>query len=345
MNDFQSAMPDSGMVNNVIAICRDFSHFFYSLIGSLTSNGSNDEEQGRLQQEMESEIWRLRRLLRVALGGGVEQDIVGALRWLDSHGDQIERAVVVWVDLIESLVQVQERRYGKEAGLGAIKKAEIKEVLTDLLEAEKLRLPNIPQFAVAFVLEIFVDWVVDIVVLMANDNDLWTEDTSYTSIHSVLAVGRRWLGKMLRPVWLGILWLIVHLSHLFRSRALYSAELTAKVNAVKREGFPIGVQEVEDGAVKVIQWIPKHRQQLIAGSELIFGAVHDAEAYLELSGPEKRRYAQDLVVAVLKEMGLHEDMELLFAVVNSVVGAGIESTVHLFNKRGVFTHHAVTVQS
>jgi len=32
----------------------------------------------------------------------------------------------------------------------------------------------------------------------------------------------------------------------------------------------IGVQEVEDGAVKVIQWIPKHRQQLIAGAELIF---------------------------------------------------------------------------
>jgi len=37
------------------------------------------------------------------------------------------------------------------------------------------------------VLEIFVDWVVDIVVLMANDNDLWTADTSYISIRSVLA--------------------------------------------------------------------------------------------------------------------------------------------------------------
>ena len=39
------------------------------------------------------------------------------------------RAVVAWVELIETLVQTEERRYGRQSRLGAVKKEEIKEVI------------------------------------------------------------------------------------------------------------------------------------------------------------------------------------------------------------------------
>ena len=112
----------------------------------------------------------------------------------------------------------------------------------------------------------------------------------------------------------------------------------AALDAVEREGFIERAGDILGKVSKLIVWISEHREQLTAALELIFEAVQQAEAYIGLPGPEKRAYAEDLILAVLDEMGFKERAGLVFAIINSFVGTGIETAVHLFNKRGVFSH-------
>jgi hypothetical protein len=100
----------------------------------------------------------------------------------------------------------------------------------------------------------------------------------------------------------------------------------------------IGEKGLITGFANLMQWIGAHRTELTAMVELVFAVVQDAEGYLSLSGPEKKAYSIELVLAVLGELGFGERAGLLFELVNFVVSSGVEAAVHLFNKRGVFRH-------
>ena len=114
------------------------------------------------------------------------------------------------------------------------------------------------------------------------------------------------------------------------------SEVEAAVQAVERDGTLLHAGDLVAGAAQVIRWMSEHRAQLIAVFELVLGAVQQAEVFANLSGAEKKRYASSLVLAVLDDLGFHERTGLLFAIVNSLISASIESGVRLFNKRGVF---------
>src|SRR5258708_15611541 len=89
-----------------------------------------DDRAARLRREqLKVRIWNLRRLLQVATGGSVPEDIVAALNFVAAHSDEFERAFVAWIDLIEILVRHEERAYGSTPGRGALKAAELKEVI------------------------------------------------------------------------------------------------------------------------------------------------------------------------------------------------------------------------
>ncbi len=328
-----------GILDDVVTIFRDIDHLARSVLNALGRAGSPDNEKYDSQRKFQAEIWNLRRLIHIVLGNGVEQDIIGAIDWFAKHGDAAERAIVVWIDLVETLVQGQERRYGKQPGLGAIKKAEVKEVMRRLLVARNLRIRNIPQVLMPIFLEIFVDWMVDAIVSMSNRYGLWaTDDQPRNAVVVMMATGRKWLGKVFRPLFAAIVVISSRISSLFRHEGHLSPELMAALEAVEHEGFIEGVRDALGEVSKLIIWISKHREQLTAAVELIFEAVQQAEAYIELPGPEKRAYAEDLILAVLDEMGFKERAGLVFAMVNSFIGTGIEAAVHLFNKRGVFGH-------
>jgi len=94
---------------------------------------------------------------------------------------------------------------------------------------------------------------------------------------------------------------------------------------------------------RVLEWISAHRAQLLAAFELAIVAVEEAEAYIQLSGPDKKAYAEKLILAVLDDLGFQERTGLLFALVNSLISSSIEATVSLFNKRGVFSHRGVAM--
>jgi hypothetical protein len=309
----------------------------HSVVNAVGPRLEINEQRG----ELPADIWRLRRLLRTALGQGVDQEIVGAIGWLAANGDRIERAVVAWLDLIEALVQAQERRYGPRPGLGGLKKDELKEVIRSLLVKERFHLPHIPDFLVPAFLDFFVDWAIDAVVLMENRHGMWDIQGESGSAPRVFwAVVRKWLSTVLQTVWATILRAALRIRGLFRPQTRLSPEVAAALAKVQREGLIFHASELISGAERVLMWMSMHRAQLVAAFELVLAAVHEAETFLELSGPEKKAYSRNLVLAVLDELGFEERTGLLSAVIQSLIGSSIEAAVSIFNRRGVFIHRA-----
>jgi hypothetical protein len=246
---------------------------------------------------------------------------------------------VVWIDLIEVLVQTKEQQYGPSRGLGATKKAEVKEVVWYLLRGQHFEIPQVPEFLVPVVIEIAADWVIDAVVLMANRYGLWTErEPSGGPLESMFSALRRWLSSVFRPVSLGLAWIVARTWDLVRARTQLSPQVLSAVKAVEREGLIIQEKQLIIEFSNLVNWIGTHQKQLIAMVELVFAVVQEAEGYFSLTGPEKKAYATDLLLAVLDELGFTERTGLLFDLVDSMVSSGIEAAVHLFNKRGVFRH-------
>lgn len=103
---------------------------------------------GRIAAEADNlpvTLARLRRLFQEAVGGGADEELIAALSALARRGDEIVRAFVVWVDLVETLVQDAERRYGTKPGQGQLKAGEVKAVFRYLLRAERFDIPQVPR--------------------------------------------------------------------------------------------------------------------------------------------------------------------------------------------------------
>jgi hypothetical protein len=326
----------------VVAVVGGFGDFCRAVMAAFAGAGAQRPDGDDSRREFQAEIWKLRRLLHTTLGQGVGQEIVGAIGWLARNGDRVERAVVAWVDLIEALVQAEERRYGSRPGLGKFKKDDIKQVIRGLLAKEHIRIPHVAESLVPVFLDLFVDWAVDAVVLMANRHGMWEVGGEPHRRKRVFwAAIRRGLRAFFRPVWVTILGTAIRIATLFRRITPLPPELADALNAVQRDGFIVDASDLIAGAEKALVWISGHRVQLVAAFELVLAAVQEAEAYLELPGPEKKEYAQNLILAVLDELGFEERTGLMFAIVNSLIGSSIEATVRLFNKRGVFLHRGV----
>jgi len=154
----------------IVTCVRSFGNFCLSIVDAVGGPPSEKNDQPR---DFRTEIWKLRRLLRTALSQGVDQEIIAAIGWLARNSDRVERAVVAWVELIEALVQAEERRYGSRPGLGRLKKHEVKQVIRSLLVKERRPpIPQISDFIVPIFVDFFVDWFVDAIVLMENRNGM-----------------------------------------------------------------------------------------------------------------------------------------------------------------------------
>src|SRR6185369_14193432 len=98
-----------------------------------------------------------------------------------------QRAIVVWIDLVEVLIQNAERRYGATPGMGPMKAAEVKEVVRYFMRNRRLNIPDIPQFLQPVIIDLAVDWSVDVLVLIANRYGLWVEKGSLTRPPTIFA--------------------------------------------------------------------------------------------------------------------------------------------------------------
>jgi hypothetical protein len=298
-----------------------------------------DDETESQREHIRINIWKVRRLLREAAGAGAHEDLFRALNMLAANGPAIERAVIVWVDLISVLVQDVERRYGAGSGKGALKREEVKATMQYLLRSDRIDIPCVPEFLEPLVIDVLVGWSIDVVVLVSNRHGLWGEvaprPTPGRRLLTFLATrGRKLVLPLLRP--LG--WLAGAIHKMGRAEANISPDLKAALEAVEREGllFKSGDSFLFLG--NTLAWIGQHRQSIIASTELVFTAVREAEKFISQSGAQKKAYARDLIFVALNELGFVPRTGLLSAFIDSLISTGIEAAVHMFHKRNAFTH-------
>jgi hypothetical protein len=73
------------------------------------------------------------------------------------------------------------------------------------------------------------------------------------------------------------------------------------------------------------------------GAAALFGiATRQAETIAGLSGSEKQAYVRALIMIVLEQQGIVGQSPLLDRIIATVVTIGIDATVALFNRRGLF---------
>jgi len=330
------SMPDT-----TLGVVRDFSNVAFELaqvpiallLSPFLSGRSNRVE------ELRGDIVELRQLLRIAKDEGLDKDLAAALNFLAEHSKQIQRAFVVWIDLIEVLVQDAERRYGATRGMGDLKAAHVKGAVQYLLRNKSLDIPDVPKFLGPVVMDVVIDWSVDVAVLLANRHGLWVERDSTAKQHSLLTTIKLQLRRTARSVLGLIFWVYVRIRQAMQREVIISPEIRAAIDAVRREGLIVHHRELFKGVAELLVWISAKRKTLMVLVEVTSAAVQQAEVYVSLTGAQKKAYAYDLVLAVLHELGFEQGTGLLFSIIDSTVQSSIEMSVNLFNKRGVFSHH------
>lgn len=305
------------------------------LFPPLSPNSSSKISEQNIRVAVED----IRLLIRTAENAGVDHGIFSILNTLVVNRGQIERTIVLWVDLIEVLVQEQEQIYGPRAGLGQIKAAELRRILKYLLRGNKLSLPNIPPVLQPLVLDYVIGWIVDLVVRACNNNGLWepVQPNARYFFRLYWVKFKQLLGKIFNPVVKIIVQIILWYREIAaESGILLSPRVRGAIDAVRENGTIVNETDVVRQVIGLISWIGEHRDQVIAAFDLVLTTIQEVENYTSMSGPEKKEYAINLILIVLDELGFNQWGGLMGEFIKAIVSSAIEVGVHLFNKRGIF---------
>lgn len=286
-------------------------------------------------------IWKVRHTFQNFAEGGADAELFVIFKSLAAHRNQVQRAIVVWTDLLEILVQKAEERHDTAPGKGQLKAAEVKASVQYLFRSDRIDIPHVPQFLEPIILDSVVSWSVDAIVLMANRYGFW----SATVVAAKPSAGRRFLTAIWAPIRKFVLWsmkpfgwMVERIYMLLKSPYAISPELKAALDAIEHEGMLFRDKNFLSATMDLFEWAGSHSKALMGVVEVTFAVVQEVEGALELKGSEKKAYARDLVFAVLAEFGFTQREGLMFILMETVVDGVIDGAVHILNKRGVFKH-------
>jgi hypothetical protein len=285
------------------------------------------------------DLSHLIRLFRSAVGAAQADELISLLNAFTQNTTRIQRFIIVWLDLIEVLVQQAEKRHGAIHGRGKIKTAEVKLAVDYLLRSGRFSMPNVPPAVASFVTDRVVGWAIDMIVLQTNRYGLWETTRVQPSLArriwdaiqgTILSVGLVLANAAVRMAeWV---------TRIVHPRPALSPALKAALDAVAREGAIGSEQDLIAEVSRLFIWLGSHREELVQATELVFGAVQEIETLLHLTGAQKKLLAKDVIWDVLEQIGFAPQSGLLEAVVDSGIDLLIEVAVHFFNKGGVFEH-------
>ncbi len=313
----------------------------------LLSPGENGDQNGgggsSQQQRLSGFILRIQKLVRVARSEGLSEDFLSALNRLADRREEMERAVIVWVSLVEVLVQDAERRYGSTSGLGALKAADVKATFSLLLRRQHFKFPGVPDLLMPILTDVVIGWVVDALVQVLNHYGLWIDTSSQSpKLTARLAIlirrAWRWFVKIVWRLLSPILAFAIRVYDALRQKTYLSAELQKALEDVEKEGLLQKNDQFFQFIFGVVEWFTNHRESLLALIEIVSEAVQEAETFASLPGKEKKAYARDLVLAVLDALGFKQRFGLMYSFIEVIIECSIETAVYLFNRHNVFTH-------
>lgn len=307
-------------------------------------NGDRRGQDSKEQEQIRVELWRMLGLLRTAMGPGMAEELGAMLRSLAADSDQIERGIAAWIGLIEILVQGSERQ--RPEGGGRLKKAEVKSAMHDILSSGRFKLPSIPRYLQPIILDFFVDWSIDALVSAANGYQLWDHQQPAPLSFRTFVNGL--LNRALqaaRPLLEWLAGLAAGVYARLRYWAPLTPELRAALDKVERDGLITNKQQLMRRKTELVIFIGQHGQQVTALFQLVFEAVREAEFISELSGPQKKDYAINLIMEVLEEIGFPVDSPLFSAIARAVVSGAIESALNVFKRRAPETFQRSSLQT
>lgn len=328
----------------VPGVSPEFQKAFCGLFTSFFRVAANPPEDDALMQRARLFIWQLDRAYAEATGGESAYTLLAELDQLLLPADQVRNALVAWVNVVESLVQEAERQYGSQ-GRGSYKAEQVKAVLIHLfLDDPAWKIPNVPDFLLPVGVELIASWSIDAIVVLLNHNDAWVpaptkgDGAPAASLPAriIMAVAK-WLQEdpFLRSI--GAVFARWGRKMVLAAHPLNSAAQEALAE-LQRPGMPT-IQTVADRTAQIGVWVAQHRKQVVAFIELVTIAVREAEAFEAMSGPEKKEYARDLVIALLEDSGfIRENTPFSNFITEWLIDWGIDAVVMLFNKRQVFQH-------
>jgi hypothetical protein len=282
-------------------------------------------------EEVRVRVERMVRLLREALSGGVSDQLAAELRTIAQQGPEVEQSVLVWVDLISSLVQTTEK--GHPNGDGQLKKDQVKSAIRYLLRSGRLSIAEVPSYLEPFVIDFVTDWSVDIIVQATNQHGLWNaREPRPSGPKAEFAAALRRLAVATKPIWARLIEFFGWIWESMHQWATLTPEVRAAVDAAVRDGLLRKKQSLLGEIPSVIVWVADHRPQVTAAVEFIFEAVQEAESFVSKTGAEKKAFACELVMATLEEAGYPVEGPVVSYIVEGFVSAGIESAVKMFNE-------------
>lgn len=272
-------------------------------------------------------IWRLKKDYAQVAGGTLPLEVI--FQRIAGMVDELRGTLILWIDAVETMIHEVENLYGPAPGQGAYKAEQVKAALVYLLESADARLPKSVLIVQGGVLEVVVDWLIDGLVLILNRRNLWQlsgEDQLRMS---------HWFRLRLRVVaiLLGAFgrlydWIIGRTAMLPQVRAIVDRTL-----AQRQGNLLVSVQDAGDFAI----WFIQNRSQLLALLDMVATATVEAEALVEMSGPQKQQYARELVLLTIDEAsGVHPLSPFWREISITMIDFAIDVVVKIFNKRGLF---------
>jgi hypothetical protein len=310
-----------------------------------SAQAANDE----LERRARLFEWRLDRAYEQATSGSRVGDVFESFREIAPDLSQLGQAMVDWLDVVETLVQEAERKYGTAPGHGAMKAVQVKSVLVSLaLANEDLVLPRVPRIFRALILEAVISWGIDVVVLLLNQNDeLWQAGSeSKSSVAVAMSKPLTWLlafGDWLQRQAFGD-WLVRKINQAILKANPLSPALQAEIKKMLANGNPSS-RQVLQSFTHLTDWVGAHHKELTALIQLVSLVVKEAEGFLNMSGPEKKQYARALIVVFLEDSGILDGSPVADAVARWLVDWGIEFVVTVLRKRGISTPAAMTISN
>ena len=241
------------------------------------------ESSNATMDEVRVNIWRLRRAYEEATQGQAFEELSEEIRLLGPSAGELSQSVRAWADVIETLMREMEIQYGNRVE-GAYKKQQVKSALIYWFRRSNINLPLIPGFVEPFIFSTISDWSIEAIFVLARHNELWAPVTATASpapswwLHITTPV-RGLITRLLHQC-AAFAWLLVMRLHPI------TPEMEKAIDAVTDETMLTHTSFL-GRVTEFLRWAGNHQTELVAMIQLISVAAHEAESFLDKSGPEK----------------------------------------------------------
>jgi hypothetical protein len=270
-------------------------------------------------------VWRMRRAYEEASEG---LDVSTIVPFLAARLRTGREALIAWLDAIEEIVQLAERRYGPAPGQGEFKALQVKAAIRRLLDGSTARTAEFVELVGPSAVDLLTGMTIDVVVAILNTepNVLWKVGDQRPRVP--VPRRTRLVAFIVRVVSVPLSW--------FESKPVLDEELYDEVERIARAGAdPLNLL---DNFLGIGAWVVDHRKQTLALVDLVSAACDEVEYFTTLRGAEaKQAYARNLILIALEEAGIvFRGVFLVLA--EAVIDAVIDLIVYTNNKRDKYQH-------